>query len=156
MAGQAVSCAGSEEVRTPRCTLIMKGLSLPPHHHHPTPPHRSPPTPPTLVATFRHTHSSARSHSRTSNRHGDGTSPALSPGGGGGRLGGGVWRGCGAGAGNIAALSSLPLAKLITHSYTSPPCRGPFRRGYRLIKNTQRYTAAAQISIYFPTWIVKE
>lgn len=62
MAGQAVSCAGSEEVRTPWCTLIMKGLSLPP--------------PP-----LRHTHTHSRTHS--ANRHGDGTSPALSPGGGG-------------------------------------------------------------------------
>lgn len=62
MAGQAVSCAGSEEVRTPRCTLIMKGLSRPPQTD---------------------THTLARSHSRTHSphRHGDGTSPALSPGG---------------------------------------------------------------------------
>lgn len=38
MAGQAVSCAGSEEVRTPRCTLIMKGLS---RRHSPIPPSHS-------------------------------------------------------------------------------------------------------------------
>lgn len=104
MAGQAVSCAGSEEVRTPWCTLIMKGLSLPP--------------PPPL----RHTHTHSRTHS--ANRHGDGTSPALSPGGG--------------EAGNIATLSNPPLAKLITNSYTSPPYWA-IHRGYSLIKNTQHY-----------------
>lgn len=60
MAGQAVSCAGSEEVRTPRCTLIMKGLSHPPPFQ-------------------THTHTLIRTHSP--HRHGDGTSPALSPGG---------------------------------------------------------------------------
>lgn len=62
MAGQAVSCAGSEEVRTPRCTLIMKGLS-----------------PPTPLPQPRHTHTHSCTHSP--NRHGDGTRPALSPGG---------------------------------------------------------------------------
>lgn len=46
MAGQAVSCAGSEEVRTPRCTLIMKGLS----HHPQTHTHTYTHTPPIAMA----------------------------------------------------------------------------------------------------------
>lgn len=155
-----MSCAGSEEVRTPRCTLIMKGLSLPPLHPpplHPTPPHRTATLqhpPPSSPPSGTHTVPRARTHARpiamamalAQRCHREGVVG----------VGEGSVGGVGAGAGNIAALSSLPLAKLITHSYTSPPCRGLFRRGYRLIKNTQRYTAAAQISIYFPTWIVTE
>lgn len=92
------------------------------------PPHRNPPTPPTLVATFRHTHSSARSHSRTPNRHGDGSSPALSPGGGGGRLrgggmaGGGGWRGC-----REYSCALQPSARQADHALVHKPAMaGPF------------------------------